>query len=198
MSYQSPFAFGFLESGAAAPCPGERSRSPSRRLRARGRGCRRVRPAPRHREFRAAHGRIFFPIAPRVKRKGSATFPFGIYHLTASGATSWQEYAVFIVQKAIEAGFDLKAAPEKILPIPASAYPLPATRPENSRLDCGLLEKNLPSASPSLAIGGGACLEVGIAIIGAIKYKKNYSFLCLPVLILQKKIHQNLSQKQIK
>ena len=76
-----------------------------------------------------------------LRSEQKENFPFGIYHLTASGATTWQEYAVFIVKKAIEAGVALKAAPEKILPIPASAYPLPSTRPENSRLGCGLLEK---------------------------------------------------------
>jgi len=59
----------------------------------------------------------------------------GIFHLTASGETSWHGYAQTILQEALEHGIDLKASPQKVLPIPTSAYPLPATRPANSRLD---------------------------------------------------------------
>jgi len=52
----------------------------------------------------------------------------GIYHLTASGATSWHGFA--------EAIFQLSDLPNKPLvkPIPAASYPTPAVRPSNSRL----------------------------------------------------------------
>lgn len=75
-----------------------------------------------------------------VRSEQKEHFPFGIYHLTASGATTWQEYAVFVVQKALGMGASLQAIPEKIHPIATADYPLPATRPQNSRLDCSLLE----------------------------------------------------------
>ncbi len=59
----------------------------------------------------------------------------GIYHLAASGETSWHGYAQFVIGSAAARGFVLKASPETVQPIPASAYPVPAARPQNSRLN---------------------------------------------------------------
>ena len=52
----------------------------------------------------------------------------GIYHLTASGATSWHGFA--------EAIFEFSDLPIKpvVKPIPAASYPTPAARPANSRM----------------------------------------------------------------
>lgn len=58
----------------------------------------------------------------------------GIYHLVASGHTSWHEYAQFIIRRAAELGLPLKLTPERILPIGSDEYPTPASRPANSRL----------------------------------------------------------------
>ncbi|WP_249678360.1 dTDP-4-dehydrorhamnose reductase [Pseudomonas abieticivorans] len=61
---------------------------------------------------------------------------WGTYHLTAKGETSWFGFAQ-------EIGKHLLAQdkPCSILePIPSSAYPTPAARPLNSRLDCNKLE----------------------------------------------------------
>ncbi|MGI4720200.1 MAG: dTDP-4-dehydrorhamnose reductase [Janthinobacterium lividum] len=60
----------------------------------------------------------------------------GTYHLAASGATSWHGYARHVVEQALLHGAELKAGPDGVRPIPASAYPAPAARPANSRLDC--------------------------------------------------------------
>jgi len=72
----------------------------------------------------------------------------GIYHLAASGTTSWHGYAQFVIAAALQRGFVLKAGPEQVLPIPASAYPVPALRPLNSQLDThklrALLDIQLP------------------------------------------------------
>ncbi len=57
----------------------------------------------------------------------------GIYHLVASGVTNWYEYAALVFEKARAAGIELKL--ESMNAIPASAYPTPAKRPFNSRLD---------------------------------------------------------------
>lgn len=59
----------------------------------------------------------------------------GIYHLAASGETSWHGYAQTILQQAVDHGIALKTAPRDVQPIPACDYPLPAKRPANSRLD---------------------------------------------------------------
>ena len=66
--------------------------------------------------------------------------PDGVYHCAASGETSWHGYARFIVEEAGKLGAALKASPDKVIPIPTDEYPLPATRPKNSRLDCRKLE----------------------------------------------------------
>ena len=57
----------------------------------------------------------------------------GLYHLTASGAVSWHGFARFLVEQAALRGDKLRV--REIQPIPTSAYPTPAKRPMNSRLD---------------------------------------------------------------
>ena len=65
----------------------------------------------------------------------------GIYHLAAGGETSWYDYARFVIEHARRAGLATKVAPEAIQPIPSSAYPVPAKRPQNSRLDTQKLQR---------------------------------------------------------
>lgn len=67
-------------------------------------------------------------------------FPFGSYHLVASGETSWHGYATEINRIAGSQGYTLKCMERAIVPIPSSAYPLPAPRPANSRLDISKLQ----------------------------------------------------------
>ena len=59
----------------------------------------------------------------------------GLYHLTAAGETSWYDYARFVIEHARRAGLPVRVTPEAIEAIPTSAYPTPARRPLNSRLD---------------------------------------------------------------
>lgn len=59
----------------------------------------------------------------------------GTYHVAAGGFTSWHGYARHVVSEALARGQALKVRPEQVLPIPTSAYPTPARRPLNSRLD---------------------------------------------------------------
>lgn len=63
----------------------------------------------------------------------------GIYHLAAGGETSWHGYACFVLDAARKAGLDFQVGSDKVLPIPSAAYPTPARRPSNSRLDTGKL-----------------------------------------------------------
>jgi len=65
----------------------------------------------------------------------AGTQAHGIYHVAAAGETSWHGYARFVVGKAQQAGQVLKADAQRVLPIPSSAFPTPARRPHNSRLD---------------------------------------------------------------
>lgn len=64
----------------------------------------------------------------------------GTYHLAAGGETSWHGYAQFVLSQALRHGAQLRALPERVQPIPTSAYPLPARRPANSRLDTTKLQ----------------------------------------------------------
>ncbi|MFJ4110556.1 dTDP-4-dehydrorhamnose reductase [Pseudomonas sp. NPDC089758] len=64
----------------------------------------------------------------------------GTYHLTASGETSWHGFAQFVLAYASQKGIALRVAPERIGAISTEAYPVPAPRPHNSRLDVSKLE----------------------------------------------------------
>lgn len=64
----------------------------------------------------------------------------GLYHLVAGGETSWHGYASFVIDFARHAGLNIKVAPAAIEPVPTSAFPTPAARPNNSRLDTHKLQ----------------------------------------------------------
>ena len=59
----------------------------------------------------------------------------GLYHLVASGETSWYDYACFVLDFARRAGLEIKVTDDAIEAIPTSSFPLPAKRPLNSRLN---------------------------------------------------------------
>ena len=59
----------------------------------------------------------------------------GTYHAVAAGATSWHGYARLVIETARARGVKLALPADALLAIPTSAYPTPAPRPLNSRLD---------------------------------------------------------------
>src|SRR5215469_657798 len=63
----------------------------------------------------------------------------GLVHVAASGETSWHGFACAIVEGLRARGVAL--AVERIVPIRTDAYPTPARRPNNSRLDLTRLRK---------------------------------------------------------
>jgi len=69
--------------------------------------------------------------------RGAAARPelSGTYHAVAAGATSWHGYAKLVIETARERGVPLTLPADALRPIPTSAYPTPAARPLNSRLD---------------------------------------------------------------
>ena len=64
----------------------------------------------------------------------------GLYHAAAGGETSWHGYARHVIEYARRHGAPIRVASDAVLPIAASAYPLPAPRPLNSRLDTTRLQ----------------------------------------------------------
>ncbi len=65
----------------------------------------------------------------------------GLYHLAAAGETSWHGYASLVVDMAQNSGISLWITPEDVHPVPTSAFPTPAKRPLNSRLDTTKLQQ---------------------------------------------------------
>lgn len=64
----------------------------------------------------------------------------GLYHAIAGGETTWYGYARYVLELAQQAGVELKAGPQQVEAVPTSAFPTPATRPHNSRLDTSKLQ----------------------------------------------------------
>ena len=62
----------------------------------------------------------------------------GVYHAVAAGETSWHGYARFVIEQARQRGRELKV--QAIDPVPTSAFPTPARRPHNSRLNTTRLQ----------------------------------------------------------
>jgi dTDP-4-dehydrorhamnose reductase len=75
----------------------------------------------------------------------------GTYHLCAAGATNWADYARFVVDTARAQGRTL--ACQSVDGIPTSAYPTPAQRPLNSRLDCRRFEQAFGLRLPAWEMG---------------------------------------------
>ena len=79
----------------------------------------------------------------------------GLYHLVASGYTSWHGYAAFVIEQARSAGVTLKTSQNAIHKIATKDYPTPATRPINSRLETEKLRNafnvHLPSWQQGVA-----------------------------------------------
>lgn len=75
----------------------------------------------------------------------------GIYHLAAAGETSWHGYAQFVIDLAREHGEVL--AVEQVNPIDTKAYPTPARRPLNSRLNTQKLRTNFSLHLPDWQSG---------------------------------------------
>lgn len=77
----------------------------------------------------------------------------GVYHFTSAGATSWHGFAEAIFTQAMG-----EHAP-KVLPIPASDYPVPAKRPSNSRLSHDKLTEAFGLRLPDWADALKLCLS---------------------------------------
>ena len=64
----------------------------------------------------------------------------GTYHCVAGGETSWFGYARHVIEWARQHGLPVKVSPDAVRAVPATAFPLPAPRPLNSRLDTRKLQ----------------------------------------------------------
>ena len=71
----------------------------------------------------------------RISQSESHATLAGTYHLVAGGETTWHGFARHLLELVRARDVELKVQPENVRPIPTEAYPLPAKRPQNSRMD---------------------------------------------------------------
>ena len=64
----------------------------------------------------------------------------GLYHCVASGETNWNLYAKEVLALAQQARPAIQLKASEVAPVPTSAFPTPAVRPHNSRLDASRLQ----------------------------------------------------------
>ena len=72
----------------------------------------------------------------------------GIYHLSASGETTWHDYARQVMALSESYGKLLKVKPSQVKAVTSEAFPSIARRPKNSRLDCSRLERDTGLCMP--------------------------------------------------
>lgn len=77
----------------------------------------------------------------------------GLYHLVAKGETSWHGYASFVIDTALNMGQKLQTTTATITPVATSAFPTPAKRPNNSRLNTDKLQANFALTLPHWQAG---------------------------------------------
>ena len=75
----------------------------------------------------------------------------GLYHLVAGGEVTWNGYARFVIEQARALGVELKTT--EVAPVPTSAFPTPAARPLNSRLDTSKFQKTFGLVLPQWQAG---------------------------------------------
>jgi len=89
------------------------------------------------------------------KRRSGSGGPGGLYHLTASGETSWYGFACHIAQHLQSQGL-LRA---RIEPTRSADYPTAAQRPLNSRLNCARLQRDWQITLPNWETALQQCLN---------------------------------------
>lgn len=78
----------------------------------------------------------------------------GLYHLTASGKTSWHGFAQAIIDLARQ-----DSSPVAVKPISSVEYPTPAKRPDFSVLDCARLNHRFGLSLPEWRESLSLCVE---------------------------------------
>ena len=77
----------------------------------------------------------------------------GLYHCVASGETNWHLYAKQVLALAVQVQPAIKLKATEVAPVPTSAFPTPAARPHNSRLDATHLQNTFGLRLPHWQAG---------------------------------------------
>lgn len=86
--------------------------------------------------------------AHAIRHLGQHPEDQGTYHLAAGGFTTWCSYAKHVFAFARAAVPEIQLAVKEVAPVPTEAYPLPAPRPRNSRLDTEHLQRTFNLVLP--------------------------------------------------
>lgn len=72
----------------------------------------------------------------------------GLYHLVAGGETTWNGYAKYVLGQAKQASTAINIKAVEVAAVATSAFPTPARRPHNSRLDTSRLQATFGLSLP--------------------------------------------------
>lgn len=98
-------------------------------------------------------------LAQSRQEKALGNFRSGVYNLVGGGDTSWCGLAAAIVEHMRrDPKWSGVLKTERVVPIPAVDYPLPAKRPANSRLDCSALTQRFGVVLSDWQVCLGLCL----------------------------------------
>jgi dTDP-4-dehydrorhamnose reductase len=98
-------------------------------------------------------------VAAACRERAEGRFVPGLFHLTASGATSWHGFATAILDSARRQGLLAAGRVPRLVPVASEDYPRPAARPKNSRLAGDRLKGRFGVALPHWEEGMSLCLE---------------------------------------
>ena len=77
----------------------------------------------------------------------------GLYHCVAAGETTWNAYAKYVLSLASIENSAIKIIANEVAPVPTSAFPTPAARPHNSRLNTAKLQTTFGLQMPHWQAG---------------------------------------------
>lgn len=83
----------------------------------------------------------------------------GLYHLVAGGETTWHAYASHVIARARELAPERPWKVQRIAAVPTSAFPTPAQRPHNSRLNTDRLQQTFGLRLPHWQAGVDRMLQ---------------------------------------
>ena len=97
-------------------------------------------------------------IQQSIKERVAGAFSSGLYHLTASGETSWHGFTQEIVSLA-RSSLSMSLTLKELKAIPTADYPTPAKRPMNSQLSLTKLESIFAVKMPNWKAALARCVS---------------------------------------
>lgn len=97
--------------------------------------------------------------AHAVRHAAAHEIDCGLYHLVAGGETNWHAYASHVIERAQNLRPDLDWKVQSIAAVPTTAFPTPAARPKNSRLNTQKLQAAMQLRLPDWQKGVDRMLQ---------------------------------------